>query len=121
MQLSWNNRQTQARNLFGQPRPRTLFGQPKTRKLFGQRRARYLFGQRRPSYLYGTDRAQQLQSFPTEGVRLVPSDVFLWAAGGSVLLSLGLRLMGRRNDSLFVGEWVPTMVSLGVLARLVGR
>lgn len=58
-------------------------------------------------------------NLPTQGLRLVPSDVLLWAAGGSVLLSLGLRLLGRRDDSLFVGEWAPTLVSLGVLARMV--
>ena len=67
------------------------------------------------------DRVRQLQHFPTEGIKLVPSDMFLWAAGGSVLLSLGLRLVGRRDDSLFVGEWAPTMIGLGVLARLAGR
>ena len=67
------------------------------------------------------DRARQLQNMPTQGIKLVPSDIFLWAAGGSVMLSLGLRLLGRRDDSLWVGEWAPTMVSLGVLARLAGR
>jgi len=66
-------------------------------------------------------RAQQMTHLPTQGVRVVPSDIFLWAAGGSILVSLGLRLSGRRDDALFIGEWAPTMVSLGVLARLLGR
>jgi hypothetical protein len=65
-------------------------------------------------------RVRQLQELPTRGLKLVPSDMFLWAAGGSVLLALGLRLAGRRADSLFVGEWAPTFVGLGVLARLAG-
>jgi hypothetical protein len=69
----------------------------------------------------GTGGAGPLQELPTAGLRIIPSDAFLWAAGGSVLLSLSLRLLGRRDDSLFVGEWAPTFVGLGVLARLVGR
>lgn len=68
-----------------------------------------------------TRAARQVQHLPTEGVRVVPSDVFLWAAGLSILVSAGLRLFGRRDDSLFIGEWPPTLVSLGVLARLLGR
>lgn len=64
---------------------------------------------------------RELGRLPTTGLALVPSDLFLWAAGGSVLVSLGLRLFGRREASLFIGEWAPTMVSLGVLARLAGR
>jgi hypothetical protein len=69
----------------------------------------------------GADGGAALQHLPTQGLKFVPSDIFLWAAGGSVLLSLGLRMAGRRDDSLFVGEWAPTMVGLGVLARLIGR
>lgn len=69
----------------------------------------------------GTNRARQLQSLPTKGMKVVPSDVFLWAAGASVLISLGLKLAGRRDDALFVGEWPPTMVALGVMSRLIGR
>jgi hypothetical protein len=71
--------------------------------------------------LRDTGRAGRLQHLPTAGLQIIPSDLFLWAAGGSVLLSLGLRLSGRRDASLFVGEWAPTFVGLGVLARLVGR
>ena len=68
-----------------------------------------------------TPDANVIGHLPTTGLRLVPSDAFLWLAGGSVLISLGMRLLGRRDDALFIGEWVPTMVGLGVLARLTGR
>lgn len=63
----------------------------------------------------------QMQALPSQGLKIVPSDIFLWAAGASVLISLGLKLAGRNQDSLFVGEWAPTMVGLGVLSRLIGR
>lgn len=57
-------------------------------------------------------------TLPSRSVRRVPSDFFLWAAAGSVLLSAALRALGRRDDSLFVGEWAPTFLGLGVLSRL---
>lgn len=71
---------------------------------------------------FGTwKRGRQVQHLPTQSLRVVPSDVFLWAAGGSILVSLAMKLFGRNQDSLFVGEWAPTLVSLGVLARMLGR
>lgn len=69
----------------------------------------------------------------------IPSDVFLWAAGGAVLLSLGLEIVGmvrgQRREILgsilgrkpkaaaplasFVGHWVPTLLLLGVYNKIV--
>ncbi len=49
----------------------------------------------------------------------LPSDLFLWAAGGSILLSLGLHVAGRRHDALLVGQWVPTFLILGLYNKLV--
>src|SRR5687767_10559572 len=49
----------------------------------------------------------------------LPSDVFLWAAGGSILGSLVLKVMGRHEDSLFVGQWAPTFLILGLYNKIV--
>ena len=49
----------------------------------------------------------------------LPSDLFLWAAGGSVAASLALQLAGRRHASLFVGQWAPTLLILGLYNKLV--
>lgn len=49
----------------------------------------------------------------------VPTDVFLIAAGGSVVGSLVLKLMGRHRDAEFVGHWAPTLISLGLLSKLI--
>ena len=49
----------------------------------------------------------------------LPSDIFLWAAFGSIVLSLGLQLSGRRGDSNFVGHWAPTFLTLGLYNKLV--
>jgi hypothetical protein len=49
----------------------------------------------------------------------LPSDAFLWAAGGSVLLSLILRATGRKDTSNFVGHWAPTLLILGLYNKIV--
>ena len=49
----------------------------------------------------------------------VPSDTFLWAAVGSIGLSLGLQAAGRKHLSLFVGQWAPTLLMLGLYNKLV--
>jgi hypothetical protein len=49
----------------------------------------------------------------------LPSDVFLWAAFGSIGVSLGLQLMGQQKLSNFVGQWAPTILILGLYNKLV--
>jgi hypothetical protein len=49
----------------------------------------------------------------------LPSDTFLWAAGGSIIGSLVLKYMGRQDDANFVGEWVPTLLILGLYNKIV--
>ncbi len=49
----------------------------------------------------------------------LPSDVFLWAAVGSIAASLGLLIAGRKHRSLFVGQWAPTFLILGLYNKLV--
>lgn len=49
----------------------------------------------------------------------MPSDWWLWAAGGSILGSLALRMMGRQDDAQFVGQWAPTFLIIGVYNKIV--
>lgn len=49
----------------------------------------------------------------------LPSDTFLWLAGGSILGSLVLKTIGRHHDAQFVGEWAPTFLILGLYNKLV--
>ncbi|EMI22980.1 hypothetical protein RMSM_00090 [Rhodopirellula maiorica SM1] len=49
----------------------------------------------------------------------VPSDVFLWAAFASIGGSLLLQSMERKNESLFVGQWAPTFLLLGLYNKVV--
>ena len=49
----------------------------------------------------------------------LPSDTFLWAATGAIVASLALQMMGERHKSLFVGQWAPTFLILGLYNKLV--
>jgi hypothetical protein len=49
----------------------------------------------------------------------LPSDLFLWLAGGSILGSLMLQVAGRKEESTFVGQWAPTFLIFGLYNKLV--
>lgn len=49
----------------------------------------------------------------------LPSDIFLWGAGASIAGSLALRMMGRNEDAIFVGQWAPTLLLLGTYNKMV--
>lgn len=52
----------------------------------------------------------------------LPSDVFLWAAAGSILGSaLFMNSSKRKNKmrAMFVGQWAPTLLILGLYNKLV--
>ncbi len=49
----------------------------------------------------------------------LPSDLFLWAAGGSIAVSAILQLSGKQKASLFVGQWVAPFLLLGVYNKIV--
>ena len=49
----------------------------------------------------------------------LPSDVFLWMAMGSMAVSATLQMMGNKPVSLFVGQWAPTFLILGLYNKMV--
>ena len=59
----------------------------------------------------------------------LPSDLFLWVAGGAVALSLAAQIIQPRSRfgmptrmgqlGIFVGEWVPSILLLGVYNKIV--
>ena len=52
----------------------------------------------------------------------IPSDFWLWMAGGSIVASLVLQFLpGKkaRQHSLFVGQWAPTLLILGLYNKIV--
>ncbi|HMI60731.1 MAG TPA: hypothetical protein VK518_07485 [Puia sp.] len=68
------------------------------------------------------------ESFPKEGpvakgieqqTAKIPSDVFLWAAIGSMAISATFKIFGKRNTALFVGQWAAPFLLLGLYNKLV--
>jgi len=49
----------------------------------------------------------------------VPSGTYLSLAVGSIGISLTLRLLGQKHAANFVGQWVPTILLLGLYNKLV--
>jgi hypothetical protein len=49
----------------------------------------------------------------------LPSDTFLWASLGAIVTSLVLRSFGKKEESLFVGQWAPTFLILGLYNKIV--
>jgi hypothetical protein len=49
----------------------------------------------------------------------LPSDTFLWLAGASIGVSAMLKMAGKSHGSLFVGQWAPTFLLLGLYNKLV--
>ncbi|HYG39774.1 MAG TPA: hypothetical protein VD908_14205 [Cytophagales bacterium] len=49
----------------------------------------------------------------------LPSDVFLWAAVGSMAASLTLKLLKQNHTALFIGQWAPSFLLLGIYNKIV--
>ena len=49
----------------------------------------------------------------------LPSDIFLWAALGSMAVSLSFQIAGVKSKSIFVGQWAAPFLLLGVYNKLV--
>jgi len=49
----------------------------------------------------------------------IPSDVYLWAAVGSMAFSLGLFLTKQKHASIFFGQWAPSLLIIGLYNKLV--
>ena len=49
----------------------------------------------------------------------LPSDLFLWAALGSMAASATFKVMGKGKTSLFVGQWATSFLLLGIYNKIV--
>ena len=49
----------------------------------------------------------------------LPSTVFLSLAIGSISFSLALKLMGKKHDALFVGQWAAPFLLFGIYNKIV--
>jgi hypothetical protein len=69
---------------------------------------------RRPEHTEGT----VARTIEQQTAKL-PSDLFLWAAGASIVGSLVCKMSGKDHDALFIGQWAPTFLILGLYNKLV--
>ncbi|HEY8968620.1 MAG TPA: hypothetical protein VIM64_05995 [Puia sp.] len=49
----------------------------------------------------------------------LPSDVFLWASVAAMGTSCCLKMMGRKHDALFVGQWAAPFLLMGIYNKIV--
>jgi hypothetical protein len=49
----------------------------------------------------------------------LPSDTFLWAALGAMAVSAALQIAGDKKTSLFIGQWAPSFLLLGLYNKIV--
>ncbi len=49
----------------------------------------------------------------------LPSDLFLWAALGSMAISATLQILRHQKVSLFVGQWAAPFLLLGLYNKVV--
>jgi hypothetical protein len=70
------------------------------------------------------DAWSQVQDEPTpsglqSALESLPASSYMYAALGSIGLSMLLRLLGRKEFANFVGLWPPTIVALALLNKQV--
>ena len=58
---------------------------------------------------------------PVETPAATAGWIFTAASAASVATSAVLRMRGDRKNSLFVGQWAPTLLTAGILSRAVGH
>jgi hypothetical protein len=51
--------------------------------------------------------------------RKVPSMAYLSAAVGSMAVSAALQVAGKEKLSLFIGQWAPSLLVIGLYNKLV--
>ena len=66
-----------------------------------------------------TDAAQDAQQAYFAVTDQVPEQVWYWAALGSVAISAALKLTGKDNWALFVGQWPPTFLALAIFHKVL--
>jgi hypothetical protein len=49
----------------------------------------------------------------------IPSDIFLWAALGSMAVSAAFHFTSKRKNGLFIGQWAAPFLLLGIYNKLV--
>lgn len=62
-----------------------------------------------------------MASKPLKTASDMEPETFITATGASIVLSLFLYAIGRKQAAVFVGLWAPTIVNLGLFLKLLGK
>jgi hypothetical protein len=65
------------------------------------------------------DTAQDAQQQYFRITDQVPEEIWYWAALGSIIASATLFLFGKRDWSIFVGQWPPTFLLFGLFHKIL--
>jgi hypothetical protein len=65
------------------------------------------------------NKAQQAQDQYFRVTDQVPEEVWYWSALASIIISAILFVSGKRDWSLFVGQWPPTFLLFGMFHKLL--
>ena len=49
----------------------------------------------------------------------IPSDTYLWASISAMVASLTLKIVGKNSLALFIGQWAPSFLILGLYNKIV--
>ncbi len=79
-----------------------------------ERQQRNMAGNPQPEHREG----QVARSIEEQTAKL-PSDTFLWAALGSMVVSAAFQLAGNQKTSLFIGQWAPSFLLMGLYNKIV--
>ena len=66
-----------------------------------------------------THREGQVATKLEQQTAKIPSDVYLYASLGSMVASLVLKILDKNDEALFVGQWAPSFLLLGIYNKLV--
>src|SRR5947209_13279466 len=65
------------------------------------------------------DTAQDAQQQYFRITDQVPEEIWYWGALGSIIVSAALFLFGKRDWSVFVGQWPPTFLLFGLFDKIL--
>jgi hypothetical protein len=66
-----------------------------------------------------TSAAKQMQDQYFVITDQVPGEVWYWSALISILASATLFIVGKRDWSIFIGQWPPTFLLFGLFRKLL--
>lgn len=49
----------------------------------------------------------------------IPSDIYLWSALASMIASLILKILKQNSTAIFIGQWAPSFLLIGIYNKLV--